>query len=148
MRTVHPIEIGKSEWLQYGTDVAIIGLGGVLDRCIVAAELLRQEGISSALINARFVKPMDEDMLRQVTEQFCAVVTVEEHVRQCGFGSAVLETLNQWRVPGERVMTIALPDEFISHGSPEVARKRHRCTAAAIAERTRTHWLECGGPSG
>jgi 1-deoxy-D-xylulose-5-phosphate synthase len=138
---IQPIEIGRSELLREGTDAVLIALGGAVGRCIESARLLEQEGISAAVINARFVKPIDEDMLRQVSSRFSAIVTVEEHIRQCGFGSAVLEALNQLRLSSEHLLTIALPDEFIAHGRPETVRSRCNCTATAIAERTKEHLL-------
>lgn len=132
---IQPIEMGRSETIIQGTDIAILGLGGAVDRCVEAARLLVQEGLSVAVINARFIKPLDEEMLLKVIGQVGILVTVEEHIRQCGFGSAVLESLNQWRQPTDRVLTIALPDSFIPHGDSSIIRKRHQFTAAGIAER-------------
>jgi 1-deoxy-D-xylulose-5-phosphate synthase len=131
------VELGRSEILKDGSEVALVGIGGVVDRCLEAADLLEKGGISTSVVSARFIKPIDEQLLADLATENRVIVTVEEHVRQCGFGSAVLETLNMRRLPTDRVLTIALPDEFIPHGSPNALRERYGCTAQAIAEQTR-----------
>jgi 1-deoxy-D-xylulose-5-phosphate synthase len=96
--------------------------------------LLEQQGLSVGVVNARFIKPLDEELISQLASSAEVLVTVEEHVRQGGFGSAVLEMLNQQKLPTDNVLTIALPDEVIPHGDPEILRERYGCSALAIAQ--------------
>jgi 1-deoxy-D-xylulose-5-phosphate synthase len=115
-RPTQRIELGKSETLRWGTDGAIIACGASLQQAITAADLLREEGLDVAVINARFIKPLDIDMLTRVFEECRFVVTVEEGALMGGFGSAVLETAcaNGWDT---RVLrTLGIPDRFIEHG--------------------------------
>ncbi len=115
-RPAQPIELGKSEVLRWGTDGAIIACGAMIQQSLAAAELLKQEGLDVAVINARFIKPLDLQMLTKVFEECRFVITVEEGALMGGFGSAVLETAcaNGWDT---RIMrTLGIPDRFIEHG--------------------------------
>ena len=115
-RPNQPIELGKSEIIRWGTDGAIIACGAMLQQAIAAAELLKKDGLDVAVINARFIKPLDEGMLTQVFDECRFVVTVEEGALMGGFGSAVLETAcaNGWDT---RILrTLGIPDKFIEHG--------------------------------
>ncbi|XZE36884.1 1-deoxy-D-xylulose-5-phosphate synthase [Pirellulaceae bacterium SH501] len=115
-RPWQPIELGKSETIRWGTDGAIIACGAMLQQAIAAAELLKQEGIDVAVINARFIKPLDVEMLSQVFEECRFVVTVEEGALAGGFGSAVLEAACQHGWDTRVLRTLGLPDRFIEHG--------------------------------
>ena len=115
-RPNQPIELGKSEIIRWGTDGAIVACGAMLQQAIAAAELLKKDGLDVAVINARFIKPLDVAMLTQVFDEFRFVVTVEEGALMGGFGSAVLETAcaNGWDT---RILrTLGIPDKFIEHG--------------------------------
>jgi len=115
-RPVQPIELGKSEVIRWGTDGAIVACGAMLQQCIAAADLLKREGLDVAVINARFIKPLDTSMLSRLFEECRFVVTVEEGALMGGFGSAVLEAAcaNGWDT---RVLrTLGIPDQFIEHG--------------------------------
>ena len=115
-RPNQPIELGKSEIIRWGTDGAIIACGAMLQQAIAAAELLKKDGLDVAVINARFIKPLDVAMLTQVFDECRFVVTVEEGALMGGFGSAVLETAcaNGWDT---RILrTLGIPDKFIEHG--------------------------------
>lgn len=115
-RTAPPIELGKSEIIHWGSDGAIIACGAMLQQAIAAAELLKKDGIDIAIINARFIKPLDMTMLTQVFEESRFVVTVEEGALMGGFGSAVLEAAcaNGWDT--RMLKTLGIPDRFIEHG--------------------------------
>jgi 1-deoxy-D-xylulose-5-phosphate synthase len=134
IQETQPLEFGRAEVIKEGNDVVILGLGDVMNRCIEASILLEQQGRSVGVVNARFIKPLDDELIRQLASSASVLVTVEEHVRQGGFGSAVLETLNQQKLPTEHILTIALPDEVIPHGDPEVLRERYGCSALTIAQ--------------
>ena len=115
-RPHQPIELGKSEWVRYGTDGAIIAFGAMLQQALEAADKLKAEGLDVAVINARFAKPLDLEMLGQVFEECRFVVTIEEGALMGGFGSAVLEAAcaNGWDT---RIMrTLGIPDRYIEHG--------------------------------
>lgn len=115
-RSVQPISLGKSEILRWGTDGAIIAIGAMLQQALAAADLLKEEGLSVAVINARFIKPLDMEMLGRVFEDCRFVVTVEEGALMGGFGSAVLEAACQQGWDTRIMRTIGIPDQFIEHG--------------------------------
>ncbi|XZE43136.1 1-deoxy-D-xylulose-5-phosphate synthase [Pirellulaceae bacterium SH467] len=137
-RPLQPIELGKSETIRWATDGAIIACGAMLQQALAAADLLKQEGIEVAVINARFIKPLDTEMLAQVFEECRFVVTVEEGALMGGFGSAVLESACQhgWDTRGLR--TLGLPDRFIEHGERNDLLADLGLDAAGIAATCRT----------
>lgn len=110
-----PLPIGRGELLRPGADVAIIAIGSMVHPALAAAEQLAAGGIDAAVVNARFVKPLDEELLLDVIGRADCVVTVEEGARQGGFGSAVLELLAD-RGLTPVVRRLGLPDVFVPHG--------------------------------
>ncbi|APZ95434.1 1-deoxy-D-xylulose-5-phosphate synthase [Fuerstiella marisgermanici] len=114
-RSVAPIEMGKSEVMSWGEDGNILACGVLLPRAIEAAEKLRGEGLDVGVVNARFVKPVDEDVIRRAIETGF-VITIEENAICGGFGSAVLEAANRMGEPTDRIKVLAIPDEFVEHG--------------------------------
>ncbi|HZS11598.1 MAG TPA: 1-deoxy-D-xylulose-5-phosphate synthase, partial [Nitrospirales bacterium] len=125
------LPIGRGEVLRDGTDLAIVAIGVTVWEAVKAAERLEQEGISAAVINGRFVKPLDSDLVAGVAERVRGVVTVEEGTRMGGFGSAVLELLaeRQITVPTK---IIGLPDWYIEQGPQDLLRERYGLTAEGI----------------
>jgi 1-deoxy-D-xylulose-5-phosphate synthase len=121
------IPLGKAEVLQDGSDVAILGLGNMHPLAAELAQRLERDGYSAALINPRFIKPLDRDLLAQYASRVAAFVTFEDHVRVGGFGSAVLEALQEigCAVP---VVRIGWPDRFIEHGKVDDLRARYGIT--------------------
>jgi 1-deoxy-D-xylulose-5-phosphate synthase len=111
-----PVELGRAEVLDWGEDVAIICCGTLLSAGLKAAALLRDEGYDVAVINARFVKPLDVDTLLRAISQCAVVVTVEEGSLMTGFGSAVLEAASDAGVNAGHVVRLGIPDRFIEHG--------------------------------
>lgn len=118
-RPHQPIELGKSETLQWGTDGAIIACGAMLEQSLEAARELASAGLDVAVINARFIKPLDEAMLEQVFRECRFVVTVEEGALMGGFGSAVMEAVCRRGMELKPMKMLGLPDEFIEHGDRE-----------------------------
>ncbi len=110
------IEIGKSERLQNGNDVALLAVGSMVDYSIKAAKLLLEDGIHSEIINMRFVKPLDTGMLDDIALRHNKIVTLEESTLVGGFGSGVLEYFNEKNYKND-ILRIGLPDKFINHGS-------------------------------
>jgi 1-deoxy-D-xylulose-5-phosphate synthase len=113
-----PLPIGVGETLREGDDVAIVGFGYGVTSALQAAELLADEDINAAVINARYCKPLDSELILEAARRCGYVVTVEDGVRMGGFGSAVLEMLQDHgcRVP---VLRLGIPDQFIEHGKRE-----------------------------
>jgi len=121
------LPIGKAEVLSDGSDVAILGLGPMITYARELAERLQRDGISSAVINPRFIKPIDRDLIVQYARRVAAFVTFEDHVKMGGFGAAVLEALQDsgCSVP---VVRIGWPDQFIEHGKIEALRIKYCLT--------------------
>jgi 1-deoxy-D-xylulose-5-phosphate synthase len=121
------IPVGKAEVLKDGSDVAILGLGPLVSMARELAERLEYMGYSAAVINPRFVKPLDLEVLEQYSRRVAAFVTFEDHVKMGGFGSAVMEALEEMgsTVP---VVRIGWPDKFIEHGKVAELRARHGLT--------------------
>lgn len=110
------LPIGKGEVIRQGNGpVAILSYGHIHTNVMKAVELLADEGIDAAVVNARFVKPMDIDLLRETAERYPVLVSVEEGAAMGGFGSAVNEALIQHDIPG-RCLILGVPDGFIEHG--------------------------------
>jgi 1-deoxy-D-xylulose-5-phosphate synthase len=119
------LSIGKGEVLQDGDDVVIIAIGNMVKPAQVAGERLTAGGISAAVVNARFVKPLDEELILRLAKKTGRVVTVEEHALQGGFGSAVLECIEDNRLSAVKILRIGLPDRFIEHGPQAVLRQKY-----------------------
>lgn len=128
------IPVGEAEVLRRGCDVAIVALGSMVALAEGAAQRLEKEGVSTTVVNARFVKPLDVETIADVAARCHNVVTVEESALPGGFGSAVIEALSDLHVHGVRVCRIGLPDAFIEHGSQSDIRKKYGLTEAAICE--------------
>ncbi len=130
------IPIGQGELLREGEDLLLLAIGNMVYPALEAAEMLAEEGISAAVINARFVKPLDRDLILTWTKVTGRVITIEENALMGGFGSAVLELLADegLLVPVKR---IGLPDLFIEHGAPAILREKYGLTSAALAETAR-----------
>ena len=152
-RTLVPIELGKSETLKTGSDGVIVCAGTPLKDCLDAAEVLATEGINLQVINARFVKPIDQDMVKTCLTDYDFVVTVEEAMLMGGFGSALLEAANELRLPTSHVHRIGIPDVFVEHGDraellaelkldvdgiAAVCRQASRTTDSRVSQKTST----------
>ncbi|MEI6350967.1 MAG: 1-deoxy-D-xylulose-5-phosphate synthase [Verrucomicrobiota bacterium] len=125
------LEIGKAEVIKPGNRVAIFGLGNMLELALEAARRLEIQGISTAVINPRWIKPLDTGMIELFARKVEVICTVEDHVLPNGFGCAVMEHLNEagLQVP---VVRIGWPDQFIEHGAVSVLRKKHGLTVEAL----------------
>ena len=136
-REPRSLEIGKGELLRSGKDLAIVAIGHTVLPALRAAEDLSALGIDATVVNARFVKPLDKDLLRQILRQVPNLMTVEDHALAGGFGSAVLEFLAEEGITGMRVRRLGVPDFFIPHGTQDELRKlcafdRESITQAAL----------------
>jgi 1-deoxy-D-xylulose-5-phosphate synthase len=126
------LPIGKGELLKDGTDVAIIAIGVSVWQAHQAAERLSQEGVSTSVVNARFAKPLDRELITDVAKRVRYVVTVEEGCRMGGFGSAVLETLSEAGITDVTTKVLGLPDWYIEQGPQDLLRERYGLTTEGI----------------
>jgi 1-deoxy-D-xylulose-5-phosphate synthase len=126
------LPIGKGELLRDGTEVAIVAIGVPVSHAVTAAKRLEEEGISTAVVNARFVKPLDQDLIVEVAKRVRYVVTVEEGSKMGGFGSAVLEALSDAGVADVTTKVLGLPDRYIEQGPQDFLRERYGLTAEGI----------------
>jgi 1-deoxy-D-xylulose-5-phosphate synthase len=136
-RSRQPIELGQAEVLQWGDDAILIAYGTLLGTCVKAAERLRAEGLSVGVINARFVKPLDESTLLKAVEDAALVVTVEEGCLEGGFGSALLEAANSAGVNTSHVTRLGLPNRFIEHGERDELLAELKLDVAGICQTVR-----------
>lgn len=114
------IEIGKAEVLREGKDAAIIAFGSMVYPAVEAAENLAKEGVQATVVNARFVKPLDAETILGIARQTHLIITVEEAYLMGGFGSAVLELLEENGLQDEvKVVRMGVPDEIVTHGDPK-----------------------------
>jgi 1-deoxy-D-xylulose-5-phosphate synthase len=120
-----PFRIGEAEILKDGKDVALVALGRAVYSAQRASEKLEKDGISAMVINARFIKPLDRNLLSSVFSLIPRIVTIEENALQGGFGSAVLEFLNEIEAPHIRVRRIGIPDVFIEQGQQSELRRQY-----------------------
>jgi 1-deoxy-D-xylulose-5-phosphate synthase len=138
----HPeaLPIGRAELLEHtGNDrVAIFSLGVMLPLAREIANTLASEGVAAAVVNARFAKPLDSEMIAQYARSADVLLTLEDHALAGGFGSAVLEVLNRLGL-STPVVRIGWPDQFIEHGKPEVLRIKYGLSAEAAMAQLRQH---------
>ena len=135
-----PIARGTAEQLRAGGDVALLALGTLVAPALAAADLLASEGISATVVNARFVCPLDERIVTGLARSVGRLVTLEENVPMGGFGSAVSELLDRRGLSATPLMRIALPEEFMLHGSRAELLREAGLDAAGIARRT-AEWV-------
>lgn len=128
------LRIGKAEMLADGMDIAIIAIGNAVYPAVKAGEMLRMDGVSPCIINARFIKPIDNDLVLTVADKIKRIVTVEENLLAGGLGSAILECLNTAGLTDVQVKRIGIDDEFVEHGSQAVLRKLYKLDENGIYE--------------
>ncbi len=128
------LEIGKAEVVQHGREVAIFGLGNMFEIAQEAAKLLEAKGVSVALINPRWIKPLDTGTLEFFARGCEVLCTLEDHVLHNGFGCGVMEHLYSQGIHTP-VVRIGWPDQFIEHGTIPILRKKHGLTAEALVEK-------------
>jgi 1-deoxy-D-xylulose-5-phosphate synthase len=134
------IPIGRGIELQSGDDLTIVAIGPLVHAALEAAQALAREGISAQVINARFVKPLDTELILGAVRRTGRLLTIEEHVHPGGFGSAVLEALTEGGLTGvaaPRVCCLAVPDTVVRHGIAARYREQFGLTAAGIAAASR-----------
>jgi 1-deoxy-D-xylulose-5-phosphate synthase len=135
------LPIGKAEILQQGDDVLLLAYGSMVHPTMQAAQLLNEHGISATVINGRFAKPLDTELILPLAQKIGKVVTIEEGCLAGGFGSAVAESMLDHNivVPLKR---IGVPDKFVEHATPDESLAELGLTGAHIAETIRTSFFE------
>lgn len=120
------LEIGRAEKLREGDAAIIFALGNMTNTALLAAEILSKKDIELKVVNARFIKPLDKEMLKELASEGKQIFILEENISSGGFGSEVLEFFERENINNVKVRCIALPDEFIEHGARfELLRKYH-----------------------
>ena len=135
-----PIEMGKAEILEKGKEIAILAVGNMVRTAIQVTENLRNRGYEPTLVNMRFVKPLDMDLLEILREDHSLIVTMEENVKSGGFGEQVM-TYYGSRLHSPAVRIVAIEDKFVPHGSVEDLMHQQQMDSASVTERI-LRWKE------
>ena len=130
--TLKQVPIGKAEVLREGEDLLILALGASVYPALDAAKELDKQGFSATVVNARFVKPLDEHLILSLAAKHGRILTVEENVLAGGFGSGVLELLADRNLFGITVKRCGIPDIFVEHGTQDILRKKYGLDATGI----------------
>ena len=125
---------GQAETLRKGNSIAIFAVGPMVSLALQAADILAENGIDAAVIDPRFIKPLDQQCIMDFAKRVKKLITVEENVLQGGFGSAVLELLSNCNLTGIDVFRLGFPDQFIEHGDRDVLLKAYGLTAENITQ--------------
>ena len=128
-----PLELGKAEILRKGEDLAILAVGSMVNVALKASEVLSKKGVEAKVINARFIKPLDKEMLEDLARSSEKIFTIEEGIIDGGFGSSVLEFFEKENITNVKVKCLGLPDEFIEHGGREELLRKYHLTPDEIA---------------
>jgi 1-deoxy-D-xylulose-5-phosphate synthase len=129
--TLQKVPIGRAEVLRSGEDLLILALGASVYPALAAAQKLEEKGFSATVVNARFVKPLDENLILTLAAKHGRVLTVEENVLAGGFGSAILELLADQGLL-VAVKRLGIPDKFVEHGAPAILRQKYGLDADGI----------------
>ena len=130
------LPVGKAEILKQGDDLQILALGSMVAPSSDAAAVLEKEGVSVGVVNCRFVKPLDKELVN-IAASSGRFLVVEENIRQGGLGGAVLELFNDAELQGVQVKRIGLPDKFVEHGPPGILREKYGLDTAGILKGAR-----------
>ena len=127
-----PLEYGKAEVLYEESEILLLAVGSMVKTALTVREQLKEKGYSCSLVNARFVKPFDEELLLKLQKNHKLLVTLEENVQSGGFGEHVLEFMNTNGDGSMEVLNIAIPDVYVEHGNVELLRKETGIDADGI----------------
>ena len=128
--------MGKAEWIYHESEIALLAIGSMVEEAVLIREILKDEGHAVSLVNARFMKPIDQEMIKNVARDHSLIVTLEENILRGGFGEAVLTFANQENL-GCRILPVALPDSYVEHGSVGILKEMLGFDPAGIAQRIR-----------
>jgi 1-deoxy-D-xylulose-5-phosphate synthase len=136
----NPVEIGKGEILREGRDGVIIAYGAMVYPSMECADMLAEKGIDVTVVNARFAKPLDEDLIMKVAGKNQIVITVEDHTEVGGFGSAILELLVEKGINTQNIHKMGIPDKFTEQGSRDIILKTLNLDAEGIYKNFISAW--------
>lgn len=128
------IQYGKSEWIYEEQDIALFAVGSMVKTAVKVYEMLKQQGLNASLINARFVKPIDEEAISKVVQKHRWIVTMEENVASGGYGEKVLDYVNRAHM-SVQCINISIPDAYVEHGNVELLKKEIGMDAESIYNR-------------
>ncbi len=134
-----PIKYGKGEWINKGHKIALLAVGSMVKTAVEVYDILKEYGFDISVVNMRFLKPFDEELLLEAAKSHSIIVTMEEGVLTGGFGQAVREWLSD--KSNTKVYCVGLPDKFIEHGSVDVLKDKYGISAEKIAKNIR-NWLK------
>lgn len=129
---IKELPIGKAEVLKEGKDLVILAIGSTVRAALEAADKLLEQGVQSTVVNARFVKPLDEELICSLMAEITRLIIIEENVLQGGFGSAVLEFLEGKGIFSGKIKRLGIPDTFVEHGPQELLRHKYGLNAEGI----------------
>lgn len=129
-----PIVYGKSEPIYQEKDILLLAVGSMVKVALDVREQLIEQGYACSLVNARFVKPIDEEMIREACMEHRLIVTMEENVASGGYGEKVREYVDSLDVPTQ-VLSISIPDEYVEHGNVELLKQEIGIDARSIVEK-------------
>jgi 1-deoxy-D-xylulose-5-phosphate synthase len=138
-QSLQQLTIGVADEVKTGTNIAFLAVGSMVETCIEAREILASEGILASVINARFIKPLDEQMIRKVCKNVGIIITVEENVLAGGFGSSVLEYIHDQNIDDVNVLRLGFPDQFIEQGARKQILTKYGLHAAGIASTVKSY---------
>jgi 1-deoxy-D-xylulose-5-phosphate synthase len=131
------IELGKAELMRDGRDLVLLPIGASVYPAMEAADRLAREGIDACVVNCRFVKPLDAELVCNLARSHKHIITIEENVLAGGFGSAVLEALGERGINDVAVRRLGINDRFVEHGSQAIIRTKYRLDPDSIAAAAR-----------
>lgn len=129
-----PIILGMGEWIYHEKDIALVAVGSMVKTALAVREALQLKGYACSIINARFVKPIDTEILNEAVKDHSLIVTMEENVASGGFGEKVREYLDESGYQGS-LLTISIPDEYVEHGNVDILREEVGIDAYSIQRR-------------
>ena len=131
----NPIIYGKSELIEEEKDIALFAVGSMVKTAVTVRNLLKEKGISCTLVNARFVKPIDEEMINEISKNHKLIVTMEENVESGGYGEKVRTYVDDNKIEVE-VLSIYIPDEYVEHGNVDLLKKEVGLDSETIVQKT------------
>ncbi len=141
------LPLGRGEILRTGKDVAILALGNMVLPSLKAADLLDKDGINAEVVNMRFVKPIDTELINDICRRFKYILTVEDHVIDGGFGSAVSQAISELDHSDIQLKIHGVPNEFVDHGTPAELHAMVKLDAPGIASVVKNFFRQTGQPS-
>lgn len=135
-----PIQYGRSEVIYEEESIVIVSVGHMFEEALKTRRLIKETGYNCTLVNARFVKPVDEQMIEELAKNHSLIVTIEENILCGGFGERVTEYVSEHDLPVQ-VLNLALPDDYIEHGSVDVLRREVLLDAPSMTKRIVTEYI-------